>query len=90
MENEYFYSKEFSCGKTTISRDLLETLPNPFDTENVSDKTMQDIANEVENEMKDFYKWENEGLLSSCLVNKKWWRILESTILKHNIPYYYE
>lgn len=90
MEKENFYSKEFVCGKTAISRDLLETLPSPFDTENVSDKTMQEIANEVESEMKDFYEWEKNGSISHEKANEKWWELLECSIIKHNIPYYYE
>lgn len=90
MEKENFYSKEFVCGKTSISRDLLETLPEPFNTENVSDKTMQEIANEVESEMKDFYEWEENGSISHEKANEKWWEQLENSVIKRNIPYYYE
>ena len=90
MATKNHYNKEFICGKTNITRDLLESLPEPFNTENVSDKTMQDIANKLEEEMKDFYQWEEDGSITPNKVQEKWWEYLESMAIRHNVPYYYE
>ena len=81
MEHNDFYSKEFKCGTIIVSRNMLETLPNPFNTENVSDRDMQDIANEVDNKIKDI-----DGMLSSALLQK----IVSHVAISHGIPYYYE
>lgn len=81
MEHNDFYSKEFKCGTIIVSRNMLETLPSPFNTENVSDRDMQDIANEVGDRMKEI-----DGMLSSALLQK----IIITVAISHCIPYYYE
>ena len=90
MKNNNLYEKEFVCGKTTISRKLLETLSEPFNTENASDKTMQEIADNIEKEMKDFYEWEANGMLSTTMLKKKWYGVLKSSAIRYNIPQYNE
>lgn len=90
MASEDFFSKEFKSGKTEITRYTLETLPEPFNTSGVNDKTMQEIANEVEQQMQDYYQWEENGSISHDKVNEKWWEILENIVIEKNVPYYFD
>ena len=81
-------SKEFVCGLTSISRQLLEELPCPFNTEGVSDETMQRIALSVEIDMKEWYEWQSDGSVTDDKVNEVWWQHLEAACVREKIPYY--
>jgi len=80
--------KPFTCGKTTISRSVLESCPCPFDTDCATDTIMQTIASNVENEMKEWYDWEKDGTVTADKVQEKWWEILEREVVAAGIPYY--
>lgn len=84
------YLKEFKCGRTEITRGMLEALPEPFNTINVSDETMQEIADEVEQQMQDYYQWEEDDSISHDKVEEKWWEILENIVVDKQIPYYFD
>ena len=88
MDTNDFMNKIFKSARTEINRELLESLPEPFDTSNVSDDTMQDIANNVEAEMSEYYTWQEQGDITKEKLNEKWWEMLEDCIICHNIPYY--
>ena len=36
--------KEFTCGETTIDRDMYESMPSPMDTSSLTDEDMQRLA----------------------------------------------
>ena len=82
------YNKTFRNGKTELCRADLESLPCPFCTENVSDKEMQAIVDEVEMEMTEWRDWCKQGDITKDVLDEKWWEILERTVCKHNVPYY--
>lgn len=80
--------KEFTSGKTSISRLLLESCICPFMTEDTTDETMQGIADRVEEEMKEWYEWEKDGSVTSDKVEDMWWSFLEKEVVAAGIPYY--
>jgi hypothetical protein len=86
--NEIDYGKEFECGQSTLSRGDLESLPCPFNTENVSDEVMQEIVDEVEGEMTQWREWNANGDISDDRLNEHWWEVLEDVVVAHNVPYY--
>ena len=51
-EDEY---KEFTCGETTIDRDMYESMPTPMDTSSLTDEDMQRLADAIEYEMNGAY-----------------------------------
>lgn len=69
-------------------RELLESLPCPFCTDNVTDETLDEISNEVEIEMEDWYDWNKDGVINSDKLDEVWWETLERIVCQHNIPYY--
>lgn len=89
MATPDFYDKPFigSTLGTDISRGELESLPCPFDTENVSDGVMQSVIDGTEldtladviNADEEFDFEKHSGL---------WWENLETNCRKHGIPYY--
>lgn len=82
--------KIFKSGRSSLSRGELESLPCPFCTKNVTDKTMQLIVDEIEAEMQDWYEWLEQGDVSEDKVNEKWWEIMEEVVCALRIPYYEE
>ena len=82
------YEKVFSCGETELCRGDLESLPCPFDTKDVSDETMQEIANELESEMTEWREWNKQGDVSDDRLDEVWWEKLEHIVVEHKIPYY--
>ena len=42
VENDEY--KEFTCGETTIDRDMYENMPSPMDTSSLTDENMQRLA----------------------------------------------
>lgn len=91
MENEHKepnYKKVFVNGKTELCRGDLESLPCPFNTEFVSDETMQEIVDELENEMTEWREWNRNGDVSDDRLDEVWWENLEKIVVEHKIPYY--
>lgn len=86
--NDIDFSKEFISGNTIISRELLESLPCPFKTDDVSDETMQGIADIVEAEMKPWYDWKRDGSITKYKCDEHWWEVLESVLVDNGVPYY--
>lgn len=80
-----FYTKNFVCGRSEITRGELESLPCPFCTKEVSDETMQKLADITEQEV-------NQRLggreVSEDTFWGIWWEELEDTCNYLNIPYY--
>lgn len=69
-------------------RELLEGLPCPFCTDNVTDETLDDISEELELEMKPWYEWKRNGDVTADKVEEKWWEELENIAVEKGIPYY--
>lgn len=86
--NKRKFNKIFRCGRTELSRADLENLPVPFYTNDVSDDDMQNIVEEIEEEMQDWYSWEEDGSITSDKVSEHWWKVLEETVVAHGVPYY--
>lgn len=82
------YGKTFASGESELCRGDLENLPCPFDTKGVSDETMQEIVNELENEMTEWREWNKQGDISDDRLNEVWWEKLEKIVVEHKIPYY--
>ena len=89
MDTNDFMNRIFKCGKTEINRELLESLPEPFDTTNVYNETMQRIANEIEFEMREYYEWKKQGDITKDKVEEKWWEIFEECVINNGVPYYF-
>jgi hypothetical protein len=85
-----FYTKEFSCGSSYISRGELESFPCPFCTENVSDETMQAIIDLTDDSTKErLHLPHNEILdLHNDKTSEMWWEELEAIVVQKCIPYY--
>jgi hypothetical protein len=89
IQKNDFYTKEFSCGSSYISRGELEFLPCPFCTENVSDETMQAIIDLTDNSTKErLHLPQNEILdLNNDKTSEIWWEELEAILVQESIPY---
>ena len=53
MRTENYMTKAF--GKSLITRELFEGLPSPICTDGITDKQMQELADSVEEEVRDRY-----------------------------------
>lgn len=91
-QNTPFYEKEFRCGNSYVSRGELEGFPLPFNTEGVSDETMQKLVNTVDEVTKGRLHLPSDKLLD--LKDEKtgdiWWEELELICRELEIPYYNE
>lgn len=81
---EEFYEKIFTSGTTEISRGDLEGLPCPFCTENVTDETMQKLADLTECS----YQSRIDDDMDDDRKSEIWWEEMEDTANYLNIPYY--
>ncbi|KAA6302816.1 MAG: hypothetical protein EZS26_000986 [Candidatus Ordinivivax streblomastigis] len=90
MIDNDFYTKEFTCGSSSLSRGELESLPCPFCTENVSDETMQKIIDLTDSSTRERLRLPmNKPLnLGDDKVSAIWWEELEAIVNQENIPYY--
>lgn len=88
--SQEFYTKEFNCGNSVISRQELESLPCPFCTAEVTDKQMQAIIDDTDFETKCAYKIPLDQPIdfSNDRYSERWWSELESAVLRQNVPYY--
>jgi hypothetical protein len=85
-----FYTKEFICGNSIISRQDLEELPCPFCTSKVTDKQMQTIIEDTDLATKCYYKLSPNHPIdfNNEKYRERWWIELERAVLRQNIPYY--
>lgn len=85
-----FYDRMFA-GKymgTTISRVELESLPEPFRTDNVSDETMQKIIDETEAETLESLRIRPKDFsFDNDRESEKWWAFLEHNCRYYGVPY---
>lgn len=94
MENkktyEGFYTREFVCGNSSVSRGELEGLPCPFCMENVSDEQMQSIIDDTDAETRSRCRIPSDMPIDfkNYRHSEVWWEELENAILKREIPYY--
>ena len=88
MNTQEFYENEFVCGKTTICRGDLESLPCPFCTKDVDDEKMQRLAELTEAGTRQRTSDYNESLMSKDKQDEIWWEELEDSCNYLGIPYY--
>lgn len=84
-EDEY---KEFTCGATTIDRDMYESMPSPMDTSSLTDEDMQRLANDIEFEMKRWQEWLEDGSINQGQYDEHWWRVAEEMGINFGMTYY--
>ena len=81
-----FYTKEFVCGKTIVTRSDFEGMPIAMDTYDFDDETMQAIADTVEHNVVTEFGY-NYNLLNDE-VQDYWWSELEGIALNYGMNYY--
>lgn len=84
------YEKEFTCGKTTITRGDYEGLPLPMKTLSLSDNDMSKLAESIEHQMKSYQDWVKDGVMSEEDYQDRWWGVMEDCGLKFGMTYYDE
>lgn len=90
--NTFFYSKQFTCGNSYISREELEGFSMPFNTKNVSDETMLKLVEAVDRVTKERLHLPTDMPLdfANDKIGDIWWDELEIICRELNIPYYNE
>lgn len=88
-----YYTKEFVCGQSSITRGELESFPCPFCTDDATDDMMQRIIDETEAETKCRMRKIHREECSSDDEYKEirdsiWWKELEGLVVAAGIPYY--
>lgn len=88
--SQEFYTKEFTCGNSVISRQELESLPCPFYMKEVTDDQMQAIIDYTDFATKRYYKLPLDQPIdfNNNKYSERWWIELESAVLQQNVPYY--
>lgn len=88
--SQEFYTKEFTCGNSVISRQELESLPCPFYTAEVTDEQMQTIIDNTDLATKYAYKLPLDQPIdfNNDRYTERWWSELENAVLQQNVPYY--
>lgn len=88
--NDEFYSREFVCGNSCVTRGELESLPCPFYIEDITDQQMETIICETDAGVRQRLKIANDSDID--FDNEKhseaWWEELEAAVLNQNVPYY--
>ena len=69
-------------------REILESLPCPFYTNDTSDEILSEIISELDIEMKDYDRQVKDGSITKDQYDFHWWSILEQLANYHKIPYY--
>lgn len=85
-----FYDTEFKYGDSSITRGELESLPVPFDTQDVSDETMQAIVKSVDKETR-LALGLSDGehiVFDNDRHSERWWQTLEECLNYFGVPYY--
>jgi hypothetical protein len=85
---ELDYEKEFTCGKTTITRGDYEGMPCPMDTSSLSDDDMQNLAEAIEQEMYKWQEWLDNGDVNQDQYDEHWWESMEDLGLDFGMTYY--
>ncbi len=87
-----YYSKEFRCGNSYISRAELEVMAIPFNTKEVSDETMQALVDTVDRVTKERAGISADKILdiNDDRIGDIWWEELETVCKELKIPYYNE
>ena len=75
--------KKYTSGNTTITKGDFECLPLPLNTDGVTDEQMQEIADCVEREMKPWYDWRKDGLVTEDEVADKRDELMETFALAY-------
>ena len=85
-----FYDKIFTHGSSELSRGELESLPEPFDTYDVTDEQMERIVWETEMETRDrLGLGDGEAIdFNKDRHSEVWWEEMEKTVVRHGVPYY--
>lgn len=84
-EDEY---REFTCGETTIDRDMYESMPSPMDTSSLTDEDMQRLADAIESEMKRWKEWLEDGSINQDQYDEHWWKVAEELGVNFGMTYY--
>ncbi len=89
-KDDTFYTKEFVCGDSVISRRELEELPCPFFTDDVTDKQMEIIVTETEEETRSRLRLNEDGYIDfdNDRHSEVWWEELEAAVNRQNVPYH--
>lgn len=85
---ELDYEKEFTCGNTTITRCDYEDMPSPMNTSSLSDDDMQRLAESIEEEMKRWKEWLDNGDVNQDQYDEAWWESMEHLGLAFGMTYY--
>lgn len=88
MGKELDYLKEFTCGKTTITRLDYEEMPSPMNTSTLTDEDMQNLANAIESEMERWYEWLKNGDVNQDQCDEQWWKSMEELGRNFGMTYY--
>ena len=88
--NQEYCDKVFGYYNSKISRGVLESLPCPFCTDNVSDDVMQSIIMMTDLTTKQRLRLPDDQWLNFKIdkVSEVWWEELEAAVRYYNIPYY--
>lgn len=80
--------KEFTCGKTSIDRDMYASMPSPMDTSSLTDEDMQRLADAIEFEMARWQEWLEDGSINQDQYDEHWWRVAEEMGINFGMTYY--
>lgn len=80
--------KQFTCGETTIDRDMYESMPEPMNTSALTDDDMQNLADAIEYEMSKWQEWLNNGDINQDQYDEHWWKIAEELGVNFGMTYY--
>lgn len=80
--------EEFTCGNTTIDRDMYESMPSPMDTSSLSNEDMQRLAEAIEYEMSEWQEWLDNGDINQDQYDEHWWEIVEECGFNFGMTYY--
>ena len=69
-------------------REYLESLPSPFCTEGFTDEQLDDIAMDLEVEMRDIREWEREGSCTHDAAEEWELETLEKLCIAAGMKYY--
>lgn len=89
MEKIEDQTKEFATGfkNYTISRIDYESMPCPMDTKNFDDEKMQELANRIGNELKQ-WNFDEDSPYYKDDVDDAFWKEMEDCAVEMNMPYY--
>lgn len=81
-----FYTKEFRCGNTVLTRGDFETMPVSMDTYDFTDRDMQQLVEQIEKiAIKNFGK---NYTITDDSIASKWYSIVEANAFYYGMNYY--